>query len=326
MMWKKGLITIISVSWLLGLLTACGDQKVVGKVMNDDVLNEKDTDENSEHFMESDVFTEEIEESSKTQIEKTGEYSIEELSIKRDDLNIYGELYLPEDGREVYPTVIIGHEYGADHNSVSQYAEMFAQEGFAAYIFDFCGGSSSSQSDGSLLEMSVMTEVADMEAVLDQIRDQDFVDTDNIFMMGASQGGLVAAVAASERELEIQGLILYYPALIIPDTARARFSSIDEIPAKNNNLGITVGKAYYADIMDLYVDDVMAGFTKDVLIIHGDSDGLVPFAVSEHAAEIYPSATLVPLEGASHVFYGEDAHKAGRLTIEYMESHLHKSE
>lgn len=31
-------------------------------------------------------------------------------------------------------------------------------------------------SDGTLLEMSVMTEVADMEAVLDHIKEQEFTD------------------------------------------------------------------------------------------------------------------------------------------------------
>lgn len=257
-----------------------------------------------------------------TAASKENDFIVRELSATRDDLNIYGEIYLPGDGSGVYPTVVIGHEYGADHNNVSQYAEMFASSGVAAYIFDFCGGSSTSRSDGSLLEMSVMTEVADMNAVLDMIRAEPFTDPDHLFLMGASQGGLVAALTAAEREADIAALILYYPALVIPDTARAQYSDPDDIPETFNNLGITVGKPYYADILDVDVYGTIGNYTKDVLIIHGDSDSLVPIASSEQALQSYPSAELIPLEGANHVFHGEDAVKAGELTLDFITEHL----
>lgn len=254
--------------------------------------------------------------------EPVGEYVVAKLSVKKGRQNIYGEVYLPEDGTGVYPVIIIGHEYGVNHHSVSKYAEMFARGGIAAYIFDFCGGGSGSRSDGSLLEMSVMTEVADMTAVLDEIAIQPFADKEHIFLMGASQGGLVAALTAAEKEQDIAGLVLYYPALIIPDVARAQYSSVAEIPGTFNNLGITVGKPYYADILDLDVYGTIGKYSNDVLIIHGGSDSLVPIRVSERALEVYPSAKLIPLKGANHMFYGEDAATAGRLTLAFMEEHL----
>lgn len=256
-----------------------------------------------------------------TSIEENG-FTVRKLNAMRDGLSIYGEIYLPGDGSGVYPTIVIGHEYGADHNNVSRYAEMFASSGVAAYIFDFCGGSSTSQSDGSLLEMSVMTEVADMNAVLDMIREEPFTDPKHLFLMGASQGGLVAALTAVAREDDIAALILYYPALVIPDAARAQYSDPDDIPETFNNLGITVGKPYYADILDIDVYGTIGNYTKDVLIIHGDSDSLVPITSSEQAVQSYPSAELIPLEGANHVFYGEDAVKAGELTLGFITEHL----
>ncbi len=254
--------------------------------------------------------------------QSTGTFVVNELRLKRKDLSIFGQIYLPGDGAGIYPTVIIGHEYGADHNSVAQYAEIFAKAGFAAYVFDFCGGGSTSRSDGTLLEMSVMTEVADMKAVLDQILAQNFVDRKNVFLMGASQGGLVAALTAAERAADLKALILYYPALVIPDNARARFSSVQDIPERNDNLGIIVGRPYFADVLNLQVYNTIGAFTKDVLIIHGDSDRLVPIAGSERAINVYPSATLIPIEGADHVFHGKHAVQAGLKTVDFLQAHL----
>lgn len=60
-----------------------------------------------------------------------------------------------------------------------------------------------------------MTEVADLNAVVDMIKTLDFVDTDNIFLLGRSQGGFVSALTAAQREDDIQGMVLFYPAFVI---------------------------------------------------------------------------------------------------------------
>ncbi len=279
---------------------------------------------------ESETTTTQLSEMSKTETETEienkketdGKYIMKELSFKRDDLNIYGQIYLPGDGTGKYPTVIIGHEFGANHNSVAKYAEMFSKSGIAAYIFDFYGGGNSIKSDGTMLDMSVFTEVDDMNTILDKIKEQDFTDTKNIFLMGASQGGLVAALTASERGSEIGGLIMFYPALSIPDDARARFKSVDEIPDKVSALGVTIGKKYYEDILNLDVYNTINKYTGDVLIVHGDSDGLVPVSFSERAVKAYSSATLIKIAGANHGFNGNDANQAGQEAIKFITNHL----
>lgn len=100
-----------------------------------------------------------------------------------------------------------------------KYARVFVEEGYAAVCFDFCM-SGSGKSSGSSLGMSVLTEKADLLNVLDYIKTLDFVDASCITLVGCSQGGLVSALAAAERGNEVEQLILYYPALCIPDDAR----------------------------------------------------------------------------------------------------------
>ena len=81
--------------------------------------------------------------------------SIERFTCKRDGLDIVGRLALP-DGKTDCPLVIFSHGFG--YNDKLLNLENFAENGFAACDFDFCGGSPSSESDGLTTEMSVLPE------------------------------------------------------------------------------------------------------------------------------------------------------------------------
>ena len=84
----------------------------------------------------------------------------EELTCERNGLNIYGVMYRPDtQGR--LPAVVLSHSSSLTHAAMAGYAEKLAAEGYAAYCFDFCGGSSESLSDGSEEDMTVFTEVDD---------------------------------------------------------------------------------------------------------------------------------------------------------------------
>lgn len=96
-------------------------------------------------------------------------------------------VYIPQDAGEKMPTVIFSHGFGGNYQVGTQYAEALAAKGYVVYCFDFCGGSPGSRSDGSTLEMSVFTEQADLEAVIEMMKEQPFVDSRNIFLMGTSR-------------------------------------------------------------------------------------------------------------------------------------------
>ena len=91
--------------------------------------------------------------------------------------------------------MICSHGLGGSYHSNLEYAEQFAQHGIAAYCFDFRGGGGS-RSEGSTTEMSVMTEVSDLETVLEAAKEWEFVDHEKIVLFGTSQGGIVSAITA----------------------------------------------------------------------------------------------------------------------------------
>ncbi|MBQ5756789.1 MAG: acetylxylan esterase, partial [Erysipelotrichaceae bacterium] len=88
-------------------------------------------------------------------------FSKTELTVDNHGRKIWGKIWLPEDGKEKHPLIIVSHGLGANYLSLSRYAKVLAGHGFACYLFDFRGGGGS-HSDGTMLEMSVLTEISDL--------------------------------------------------------------------------------------------------------------------------------------------------------------------
>ena len=229
-----------------------------------------------------------------------GGMNILPLEFKRDGLTIRGLLYLPN-GVGPFNLVILAHGFGAGLTTYTRkMAEVLCADNLACYVFDFTGGSEGSSSDGSMLEMSVLTQKADLLTVLDGFQRYDSVKS--IHLLGASQGGLVAAMAAKERKDEVEGLVLLYPAFSIPDSTRRQFPSKDDIQEINERMGSKVGRAYHEAVYDMDAYEEIRGFGKPVLIIHGDQDEVVPIDYSKRALEVYPEARLYVVKGAGHSF------------------------
>ncbi|SDF81445.1 alpha/beta fold hydrolase [Marvinbryantia formatexigens DSM 14469] len=251
----------------------------------------------------------------------TYEYITGELYTRRDDNQIYGVIYIPQGAAEQMPAVIFSHGFGGNYQVGEQYAEALAAKGYVVYCFDFCGGSPESRSDGSTLEMSIFTEQADLEAVMAMIQSLDYVDRDNLFLMGTSQGGAVSAITAAAHKDEIRGAVLLYPAFCLVDMMKERFESVEDIPDTFFSMWMTIGRPYAEHLLDYDIYEAAAGYDKDVLLIHGDADSIVPLSYSEKALEIYDSARLEILPGAGHGFYGEDARQTIEWTLEYLNEH-----
>ena len=141
------------------------------------------------------------------------------LDCNRDGMRIAGTLYLPKGAAEPLPLVILSHSFSLTQSSLTSYAQAFAEWGYAAYTFDFCGGSPQSESDGDMAEMTVFTEQADLLAVLAELRALPQVDRVRIFLFGTSQGGLVRALVAAEHPTDIADSVFPNRSTPLPQTA-----------------------------------------------------------------------------------------------------------
>lgn len=236
-------------------------------------------------------------------------YNVAEKSFSRDGITLRGQFFTPE-GAGSFTTVIISHGFGECAAETARFAKVFASNGIAALALDFFGGSLRTTSDGHMSEMSVLTEMADLNAVMDQLAVFPEVDSSRLFLFGNSQGGFVSAMVAADRPEDVRGLILFYPALVIPDDTRAEFSCIDKIKEVNDRFGKPIGRGYHEAVYNMDAFAEIEGYEGPVLIVHGDADNIVPASYSERAAAQYKDCKLIVIPGAFHGFNGKDFESA----------------
>lgn len=227
-----------------------------------------------------------------------------DLWCQRGDNKIYGRLYRPDGATGKLPLVIISHGYNGSHQWGQPYAEALAARGFLCYCYDFCGGSNTSRSDGKTTDMSIFTERADLEAIIDYFKTQADVDTKRITLFGESQGGMVSAITAADRTADVANLVLFYPALSIVDDAKARYPSLSQVPAQHDFWGMMLGHAFYEQLYDFDVWTEIAKFKKPVLLLHGDLDNVVNISYSNRASTTYKDVEYHVMNGAGHGFSG----------------------
>ena len=180
------------------------------------------------------------------------------------------------------------------------------------------GGNKNSRSGNDTLKMSVFTEVDDLDVVVNTLKNQNFVDKNNIFLLGQSQGGVVSTIEGAKLKEEIKGLILVFPAFVLFDDARELFKSVLDIPEVYNHRGNEVGKVYFEKSLDYDVYNDMKNYDGKVLIVHGTSDNVVPISYSRRAIETFKDAKLKEIPGAGHGFRGAQQEEAAKAIIDFV--------
>ena len=245
--------------------------------------------------------------------------TVDTLWCQRDGKRIFGKLYRPDGQAAKRPLIIISHGFGGSNVWGIPYAEALTQQGYLVYCFDFCGGGNLSQSDGKTSEMSIITERDDLKAILMKLRTLPEVDTHRITLFGESQGGIVTALAAAETESFIRNIVLFYPAFSIPVDTHRRYPTREDIPDGGEIWGMKLGRCYAEDIYDLDSYTVISNFKKPVLILHGDSDHIVPVSYSDRAAQTYKNVEYHVLHGIDHGYQDMAQWLAIQLVGEFLQ-------
>lgn len=116
----------------------------------------------------------------------------------------------------------------------------------------------------------------------------------------------------------IEKLVLFYPALCIPDDARAGKMMMTKFDPENVpkilRCGpMKLGRCYPVDVMDMDPFEEIKTYNGQVCIIHGTSDKIVDITYAKRAYDTYKSnvpegmseeerVSLHIIEGGTHMF------------------------
>lgn len=263
------------------------------------------------------------------ELEAMSGINVNEVFVIKGESRIYVKEYLKDDQGKV-PAVIVSHGFGGNSQETDIYCKTLVNEGYAAYSFDFCGGSigKTGRSDGDQLKMNITTEKEDLRTVLNFVSQKDYIDKENITLMGISQGGLVSALVAADNNDKVKKLVLMYPAFCVTDDAKKGSLGGGKYDPENVPEtiecpnGMTIGKAYYDDVVnkDFFAD--AKKFTGKVLLMHGTKDSVVDYNYSVKLKETYAEdqCTLHAFEGQDHGFDEEHTLKAISLIKDFVKA------
>ncbi|WP_454931663.1 alpha/beta hydrolase family protein [Actinomyces oricola] len=247
------------------------------------------------------------------------DYRAHDVAVVSQGESMDGRLYVPDTDAAV-PLVVCSHGLGGSMSDLDPVAQALAGVGMASYCFAFRGGGPAA---GDTTRMSVMTEVTDLEAVLETARtgagEWESVDPQRIVLQGVSQGGAVSAITASRHPQEVAGLALWYPAFSIADDLHLLFDSLDEVPESYDMGPLSLGRVYVEDMWDYDVYAELPSYASPVLLVHGSADALVPINYSRQAVQTYPDAQLVTIDGAGHGFSEAAWDQAVGTTAAYLQ-------
>ena len=228
---------------------------------------------------------------------------MEEFFIDSDGIRLHSKLDKPE-GRDKCPLCILIHGFSGNMEETHIVAAQKAmnEAGVAVLRVDMYGHG---KSDGEFKNHTIYKWVTNALDVVKYAQSLDFVT--DLYLSGHSQGGFLTVLIGGMYPEAFKAIIPISPALCIPDDAR-RGSMLGNdfdpkhIPEKISNPYWELLGNYARVAQTIHVEDEIARYEDQVLLIHGDADEAVPYSYSVKAQKLYKNAKLVTIEGDDHCF------------------------
>lgn len=235
------------------------------------------------------------------------------IEVTRDGLKLRGRM--EKAVGEKTPALILFHGFGGDSgyeegNIYDLLSNKVRECGVTVIRFDFSG---CGRSQGRFEDMDVLREILDAIAILEYVR--KLPDLTDIYLLGHSQGGVVAGILAGLYPDVVKKLILLAPAATLKTDARkgscmGTVYDTEHIPEEVLVDGRhLVGGHYFRIAKHLPIYETTANFTGETLLIHGIWDNVVDYQASAEYHHCMPNSVLCVYEELDHGLCGKDQEK-----------------
>ena len=254
-------------------------------------------------------------------------YTVEDIVIDAGDHQIPATLTLPIGGEdETFPAVVMLHGNGSTRheagNGYDLMAPAFAEMGIASLRFDYIGNGDSTT---DYLEFTHEKGVEDALTSLAYLKEHAKVDPERIGIMGWSQGGGIALVAAS-RDESFKSVATWAGALYdgtIDEDAYAQAQQNGHYESTYEwRDPLKLSPAYFEVLKTFIVADAIPKIKAPIYAINGADDTVVPPETAETIKSLStnPDSQVLIMEGADHTFniFTGDMSKFTQLVDETM--------
>ena len=139
--------------------------------------------------------------------------------------------------------------------------------------------------------------------------------------MGKSQGAFVSTIVLSRRPDQIAAFIGLYPGYVLEDLAIAQAKKYEVLPETMEVLDMQVGSIYLKDLLNNDIYSLMKDYKKDVLLMHGTDDSIVPISYAQKATRYFPNAEFISIKGAEHGFHGPERNDVIKTVLDFVLRH-----
>lgn len=217
-------------------------------------------------------------------------------------------------GNELSPCLIICHGFAGTKVGGSrrfiEFARYAVKHNLSVFRFDFAG---SGDSDGDLVDLTLDSELDDLQAAINTVSKIDGVDPKKIGIVGHCMGA-VTAIRGSARDSRIYKTVAWAPFTDLADTmarliGEDAFSVLqegDEADFLYNEQLFRCGPYILNQSSTLNMFEEILQVSQPLLVIHGTEDATVPLPEVEKLM-VFAQGTpgkkkLSVLEGAHHSF------------------------
>ena len=169
--------------------------------------------------------------------------------------------------------------------------------------------------------MTVFSEILDGMKIIDYAHTT--MQAKKIYLIGHSQGGVVASMLAGYYRDIFTKLVLLAPAASLKDDAlkgicQGSHYDSNHIPETVNVSGYSVGGGYFrtAQLMPIY--ETAQHYGGPTLLIHGEADKVVSPAASQKYNVIMPNSKLHLIPDEGHMFNGAKRQEILELVASFL--------